>query len=310
LNKNTQNVTIPLNIAIKKNNIKIVQLLVNSGANINISESSSDHKVDPPIIVAYNLSNENSNNFEIYNYLLEKGANCNVKDKNGSSLLLLAIRKNNYENILKIIKKNVDIKEKDNDNNTPLLEAIKNKNINIVRLLIDYAQKNNINIEDIDIESIISKEYYKILKILVNSSSISIKSTQLQSGNSLIKIIKCKDISTIKKEKLINALIKKGININSVDKNGNTSVIYAIKKRNPSILKILIEKGADLSNKNNKGQTTKDYAQRLNEIIEYLTDKGIIEKFNSNSKILYESKRKLKKKKKKKKKNKKKKKKN
>ncbi|KAG4107364.1 ankyrin [Neocallimastix lanati (nom. inval.)] len=177
LNKNTQNVTIPLNIAIKKNNIKIVQLLVNSGANINISESSSDHKVDPPIIVAYNLSNENSNNFEIYNYLLEKGANCNVKDKNGSSLLLLAI---------------------------------------------------------------------------LNSSSISIKSTQLQSGNSLIKIIKCKDISTIKKEKLINALIKKGININSVDKNGNTSVIYAIKKRNPSILKILIEKGADLSNKNNK----------------------------------------------------------
>jgi len=280
LNQKTEDNIFPLNIAIKRNNINIVKLLVNTGANIDISESNSEHKVDPPIITAYNLSNENNNNFEIFDYLLERGANCNVKDKNGSSLLLLAIRKNNYENVQKIIEKNVEIREKDNDNNTPLLEAIKNENIDIVKLLIKYAQQNKIEMGDIDIESVISKGNYEILKVLVKSSSISIKASQLQNGNSLIKITKCKDISPKKKEKLIKALIKKGINVNSVDKKGNTSVIYAIKEKNLFILKILFENGADLSIKNNKGYSAIDYAQRSNddEIINYLTDEGVLEK--------------------------------
>ena len=58
-------------------------------------------------------------------------------------------------------------------------------------------------------------------------------------------------------------------NINAVDKNGRTALMYAARfNRNPEIIEILLEFGADASLKSVEGKTAYDYAVEYNH--EYL----------------------------------------
>lgn len=53
----------------------------------------------------------------------------------------------------------------------------------------------------------------------------------------------------------IEGMLKKVININTTDKNGDTLLIKAIKKGNLEAIKLLINRGADVNIKNNEGVT-------------------------------------------------------
>ena len=76
--------------------------------------------------------------------LINRGADVNTKDKNGKTILHIAIE-NNYEDIVKfLIQNKADVNIKDNDGNTPLHLAVKNGNDFIVKLLLKAGAKKDI----------------------------------------------------------------------------------------------------------------------------------------------------------------------
>ncbi|MFU7503056.1 MAG: ankyrin repeat domain-containing protein [Candidatus Tisiphia sp.] len=52
---------------------------------------------------------------------------------------------------------------------------------------------------------------------------------------------------------LVQHLLNKGVNIDLVDKNGNTAAYIAVMRDNIEIFKILLNKGANIDIKNNNG---------------------------------------------------------
>jgi len=80
----------------------------------------------------------------------------NKKDRNGNYVLLKAINKKNIEIIKLLIEyaneNNIilDLNEKNKYRYYPILEAINKNNIEIIKLLILYANKNNIAFNIID----------------------------------------------------------------------------------------------------------------------------------------------------------------
>eukprot|EP00833_Pecoramyces_ruminatium_P014660 jgi/Orpsp1_1/1188692/evm.model.d7180000066551.1 len=274
LDQMNQDKSTPLTIAINNNNINMVKLLIDSGADVN--------KLESIIFLACD-----KNKTEIFSYLIEHGANCNVKDNNGTPLLLLAIRNNiNFDCIKKLVENNVNINERDNNGIDPLLEVIETNNTEIIKFLIDYSQKNNIKMNPINIELAISKLGYSILEYLLSSSSISIDSNQQREGKSLIIIIKSDKYSLEEKEKLIELLIEKGMNVDYInEEDGNTALYYATEKEYFSIIKLLVDKGANYLVKNKNGNSIKNLIEEMEdyEILSYFMDKGIISDTDSDS---------------------------
>lgn len=68
-------------------------------------------------------------------------------------------------------------------------------------------------------------------------------------NNSLIEAILSGDIVGV------NSLLKKSVDINQIDENGNTALIYAARFNRTSIARILLHHGADVSLINNRGET-------------------------------------------------------
>ena len=52
---------------------------------------------------------------------------------------------------------------------------------------------------------------------------------------------------------ILELLIKKGANVNQVDKNGNAPIHMAVKQKNPKILELLLDNGANINHLNRRG---------------------------------------------------------
>ena len=60
---------------------------------------------------------------------------------------------------------------------------------------------------------------------------------------------------------IVILLLQFGANVDAIDKNDNTSLMYAVS--HPNIVKILLQNGATVSWENNKGETALDRAQNV-----------------------------------------------
>lgn len=58
----------------------------------------------------------------------------------------------------------------------------------------------------------------------------------------------------------IDFLLRKGIDINAIDEEGNTALHYAVKENYDTVFNFLIERGADINVRNSNGYTPLDYA--------------------------------------------------
>lgn len=76
------------------------------------------------------------------------------------------------------------------------------------------------------------------------------------------------------------ALIKRGLNVNEPDGNGNYPVTVAASRNDLETLKVLIEAGANVNRFNRMGQTAIDWARRYNntEMIELIESAEAAEK--------------------------------
>lgn len=134
-NKNQYNYTALEEACTSNNNLEIVKILLDIGADIN-------HKTlnrMTPIMIATNLGQN-----KIVEELINRGADVNVDANNDSTPFSIAINKG-YIEIVKLIinAPNFDINFLDINRNTPLMLATIKNNFEIVKILVEKGARIN-----------------------------------------------------------------------------------------------------------------------------------------------------------------------
>lgn len=224
--RNKKGVT-PLSLAIEKNNTEHVIFYARAGADINAEDMEGNtpltRALESPsidmlktLITPQNVLSKDSagntplhialikdSSFDYIKFLVETGADVNARNKDGDSVLFLAVRKNKKDVGDLLLSKNADIFASNTENNSPLRIAL--------------TQGGDV-------------QDWLITSQTLNASD--------GSGNSPLHYA-CE----WKLDEAVSALIQKGANVNAVNANGESALFAAVKADSPSTINILVENG-------------------------------------------------------------------
>jgi len=169
-------------------------------------------------------------------------------DINGNTPLILSYRLE-YQEIFKFLVKYLDIDMRDSNGNTLLYYAILKDDIETIEYLINSGADINFKykIGKSALDLAISKGYRFLDIFLQNKINIALNIPNMQGETPLISIIKSTKYNVEEKRHIIKKLIKKGANVNFIDRDENTPLVYAIQMRSLAIIKLLIENGANIN---------------------------------------------------------------
>ncbi|MFA7084828.1 MAG: ankyrin repeat domain-containing protein [Arcobacteraceae bacterium] len=266
-------------------NIEIVEMLIKKGINLEQEDKVgftlideilkliylSKHPVDDASS-KYRLVNEFRNYLKLCSVLIEKGLPINLPNKEGKSVLYKEVFKKNYENLEFLIKAGADISVTDKDGRTILFDAIfaGMNGIEMINFLIkkgvdvDHRDKEERTVIDDLVEMIliqqndktpIHKRFYDIrqsedyLELLRRLMALKPKINKPKSNGQTL-IFELMGYTNIE---LLNLFIHNDIDINIIDKKGQTPI------------GVLIEEGMTLTNKNERD----DFLIRLNYLLKF-----------------------------------------
>lgn len=244
------NVT-PLHAASDYNNLEAIMYLC---TNSNIDINARDVDGWTPLYYA-----AHSKSIEAYNLLIMLGADSTIADNNNvlpetvltrtieeennelrdiDIELFKAIEADDYKTIRSLINRGANINAKDGYGLSALHLAIKNNSIDSLNTLI--ANRN------INLESKLPEGYFTHLGDNSNDAVYIGKATPL-----IYAIFKSNGSS-----KIVNALIRKGADVNAVDEEGWSTFLYAAAFGNSSILRSIVSKNKNLVNSKTKDNVT------------------------------------------------------
>lgn len=221
-----------------------VKKLVENKANINIQDANGL----TPLMYAIE-----QNNKELANFLIENGADVNISEREyDRTPIFYAVEKKDTNAITLLISKGANVNATDKNGLTPLNIAIEEENNNdIIKLLIKNKANLNILTEDGDslIEYAINKNDTDMIQTLVegganlNTAGISgytpLMSAAAETLENIVRIF----------------LTKKDINLNAINRNGDTALHITAETGNIPIIKMLIENKANINSQNFSGYT-------------------------------------------------------
>ena len=244
--------------AIEQNNTLRIQEKIYNGYDVDLVSS---HHI--PAIIYATIHNR----VDCIKLFLENGANINICDKNGLTALHYAINLCLYELIYLLLKYGADSSIKDHNDLSPLDYAHKYQDKKSIKLL-DTTLSIPLIYHTVA-ESIQHAKLYELSSNLKQKSDLFQKNplnqsyiyTAILTGNS----------------KLINYLLNKGLEIDGLDRKGNTPLLYAIHTSAPlHVIKYLCHKGASIEVKNTYGESPLLTSLKLglHEIADFLIDFG------------------------------------
>lgn len=175
----------PLASAIISNNRENIINLIKNGADVNEMVSCDDYNYENACFSILHLAAKYLNDPELIKTIINSGAKTDAVSETGLTEIEVAA----------------------------FDAAEHNKNVNVLKLLLDYG-----------VPATISEETYNLLMAASSSTS---------------------------NPEIINFLIEKGNDVNYADFDGNTALIYAAEyNKNPEIINTLIERGANINVQN------------------------------------------------------------
>lgn len=173
-----------ISAAYNDDNIEIVKLLIEAGANLDLKSCN-----ESALLIACTYSCN-----KIATLLIEKGANVNLKPIRGESCLYKAVSRNNVELIRHLIKYGANLEIKNNSpdgyNNTPLIIAAFYGYLKSVNILLEHGA--DVNAKDCDGTTSLmlaaAHGYPEVfITLMRNGASLQIKNKQGLTALDLIK---------------------------------------------------------------------------------------------------------------------------
>lgn len=234
-------------IAAEKGNRKVINLLLEKGANVNC--------VNSLVLTPLNLA-VRSGKTKTIKLLLKKGAKINDID------LLLAVVKSDRKTIKLLLKYGAHINSANRFSTTLLHCAVGKNDRKIIKLLLKCGA--HININDIDTKGKAPIHYavengdIKIVELLLKyNAKIDLSSGEvtIKNGNLEAKILKFSESPfrmavRLGRMKMAEFLLEKGANIDYPNLKGDTLLHIAARDNNTKLAEYLIKKGANINAQN------------------------------------------------------------
>lgn len=306
------------------NNLMIIKLLYNNGANINVrGYLNQQYKWTTPLLIAI-INFHNTKNSEIINFLLDHGALplfCYSNHINDMPLTKALDYPDLFEKMIK--KYNIDVnlnesyesdsdddnsedddfQDYDNDKNTFLHYACQKIELRNVKILLEEDARVNVKNFEGDtplhclFKNISEKNFKQLIEVidLFIDKDVNILNIQNDLGETALHIAADQTIDP----NIIEYLLTKNVNTNILNTDGDTALDYLINKFNywkieivKKIINLFINKNYKFNLKNHSGNTIlhKMLKKSLNfDIIQYLIEKGADSniKNNNNDSVLH-----------------------
>ena len=247
-----ENKTTALHIAVNSGSVKMLEILLNKGADVN----GANEQNHTPLILAIQKGNssvatillKNNAKFEnnilhqlmeqnldiesdILNILVQYGLNINQKDENDQTALNKAVKKNDIQASKILLENGANLE------NIALHKFVQDNNLEMLQLLTKYDIDVDIENEDGDTALQLATSNYtpQIIESLLKNGANT-------KGVSLHLFVEKNDI------KMIDLLLHSGVDINKKDENDQTALNKAVNKNDIQISEILLEQGASLEN--------------------------------------------------------------
>lgn len=256
---------------IDRRNFKYLQYLVSNGVDIN---ARYDVSKKTPLMDAVRYPG----NLEVVKFMFNNGADISLRDRNGNTVLLMAVFAQKLNVVEFLLANGADINSRNNDGLAPLSIAEKQGFSAMIKLLKKHGakldKKELYNIEFLSVFSHPNKNLAKIRKYLndganpnykfIKGSTPLINAVKKEKKDLIDLLLKHKaDVNLCDNDgrvplsyahtvEIAQDLINAGADINAIDREGNSLLMFGYRENIPQLL---LKKGIDVNAKNNEGST-------------------------------------------------------
>ncbi len=231
-------------------NVETVRLLLERGASVELKDK------DNATVLMYAIK---SQNIEIAKILLDHGADIHAE---GDAALIYAVSKAYTKMFLFLLKHKADVKAKDKQGRTALMIACVKGNIELVKLLL----KHGANVNEVSLNNWTALEYaclygnYTIIKLLIDRGA-NINAKNLDGSTPLIITCRSNNSTAV----IAKLLLKKGADVNAQDAcDGQTALMIAAERDDHRTVEVLLKHGANVNLKDKEGNTALMFAVKKN----------------------------------------------
>ena len=253
VNDPSNNGTTPLGTAIVQENLEIVKMLIEKGADANMTYEveSEDGTVYPmsPLIEALEMENS-----DIVLFLIVQGCvNLTVKNYKGAIPLHIAVYNSMEDIVQKLLECDVSINVKDNEGATILIIAAQEGDSKILKTLLQKDAK--IDEQDLSGSTALmvavkwylfedeSEETRECVEMLLEWNA-DVNATDNENNNVLMQ---CNEAWSEANEELRFSLIRAGCSVNQQNDKGETHLVQAVESAHINAIEELIAHGADVN---------------------------------------------------------------
>lgn len=235
--------------AIANQQMPLAQALVAKGANLNVVDTMSR----TPLQIAIYKKDD-----RFAQFLINKGANVHVLDHGKNNLLHIAAKRGKTRIARMLIAKGTNIQQRNMAEETPLLLSIRDEQLPITKALIAAGANPNVKdrYDNSPLGIALIKKDLAYVKLLI---SRNVNVNKLPDGFNSPLILAVQQVNI----PLIKLLLAAGANTDSTERGTkNTPLHIAIDKANLSMMRLLLDSGSDINSANSMKQSPLNLASR------------------------------------------------
>lgn len=263
-----------LNLAAGYESIKIMELLIKKGANLNAIDYNGLSPLNISIIRGCLKAAE---------LLIKSGADINLADNMGRTPLMISAQKDNVLMAKKLVEAGADVSAKDIKGNGLLVAAAEKNAVNFIKFFMNAQSVSDDDLTNAVIKASSLGNIDGLWALLENCHNqlemafIALMVACLKNKPDVIHL--CMDYDCAINQdfyfgmtplmmacyadanKAAAQLVAYGADLDKVDMDGVSALMYAASKNNPMLVQLLLRNGADKSIKDKNGKMFEDYTR-------------------------------------------------